>query len=339
MKYFISLLTCSLGLVALFLLSIGSGSHPIPVSELFSILTFREVTNPVWQSIVWDLRIPRALTAALAGSALALAGLQMQTVFRNPLADPFVLGINSGASLGVALVLLLFLPSSVGFWMGGAFSHSFILVVAASLGSGGVLLVMLLFSTRVGVMTLLILGLMLSYLIGAFVSILLFFSMPEQLQSFLTWTFGQFSAVTWQHLYLLFPIIPIAIVAGCLRFKFLDALLLGEEEAQTIGENLLSGKIWVLSTSAILAGTVTAFCGPIAFVGVAVPHLAKGLLQTNSHKELLPFVLIMGAMATLFADWISRLPGHAYSLPVNAVTAIIGAPVIIWVLLNRRYLS
>jgi len=339
MKYSIYLLACFLVLMGIFALSIGSGSHPIPFSELLSILTFSHSTDPVWQQIVWELRIPRALTAALAGSALALAGLQMQTVFRNPLADPFVLGINSGASLGVALVLLLFLPSGIGFWMGGALYHSFALVIAASLGSGAVLILMLIFSRRVGVMTLLILGLMLSYLIGALVSILLFFSMPEQLQSFLTWTFGQFGTVTWQHFSLFFPVLLIAIVAGSARFKFLDALLLGEEQARSIGENVLSGKIWILTTSALLAGTVTAFCGPIAFVGVAVPHLAKGLLQTNSHKALLPFVLLLGAMVTLFADWISRMPGHAYSLPVNAVTALIGAPVIIWVLLRKRYLS
>ncbi len=322
--------------LALFLAALLFGSVAVPAREIWLALTFQAPIDPAHGFIVEQIRLPRAITAALAGSALALAGLHMQTVFRNPLADPYILGVNSGASLGVALVLLVATP------LGGAFSGgstgwgSLTVAGAASVGAGFVLAVILILAKRVSVMTLLIIGLMIAYLINALVSLLLFFAMPEQLQSFLSWSFGQFGSVTWSELGIFGPVAFGAILLGALQFKSLDALLLGEDQARLLGENVEAARLRILGTVAILAGTVTAFCGPIGFLGVAVPHLARGILRTRNHRVLMVPTLLMGASLALFADLIARLPGSTATLPVNAVTALVGAPVILTVLLRGR---
>jgi len=322
--------------VALFITALALGSVPVTFDDFFRFLTFREPLDPQSAFILIDVRLPRALTAAFAGAALAMAGLQMQSVFRNPLADPYILGVNSGASLGVAIVMLIAVPASQSFLSSIDPSGAFSLVLAASIGAGAVLVVILALVTRVGVMTLLIVGLMLAYLINAVVSILIFFAMPDRLQTFITWSFGQFGSVTWVQFKVFAPAVFIAVLFGGLQFKSMDAFLLGEEQARALGENTVRARVLILCSAAILAGAVTAFCGPIGFLGVAVPHLARGLLGTRNHARLIPLTLILGASLALLADLIARLPGTASTLPVNAVTALIGAPVIIWVLLKNR---
>ena len=320
----------------LFLAALALGSAPISFGDVARFLTGQSIDDASIYYILQQVRLPRALTASVAGAALAMAGLQMQTVFRNPLADPYILGVNSGASLGVALVMLVAAPSGAGLLGTFASGGGFATVIAASLGAGAVLAVILALTSRVGVMTLLIIGLMLAYLINAFVSILIYFSMPDRLQAFISWSFGQFGAVSWGPFWIFLGAAGIAIVFGSLQFKSLDVLLLGEEQATALGENTPLTRIRILTCAAILAGAVTAFCGPIGFLGVAVPHLARGLLRTQSHRRLIPVTLALGASLALLADLIARLPGTATTLPVNAVTALIGAPVIIWVLLRNR---
>jgi len=325
-----------LSLPALFLAALALGSAPISLHEVFLFLTGQPVGDASAAYILEHVRLPRAITAAVAGAALAMAGLQMQTVFRNPLADPYILGVNSGASLGVALVMLVAAPVGKGLLGTFAIGNSLSTVVAASLGAGAVLVVILALTSRVGVMTLLIIGLMLAYLINAFVSILIYFAMPDRLQAFISWSFGQFDAVSRGALWIFMGIAGLTILFSSLQFKSMDVLLLGEEESMALGENTPRTRLRVLTCSAVLAGAVTAFCGPIGFLGVAVPHLARALLRTQSHRRLIPATLALGASLALLADLIARLPGSATSLPVNAVTALIGAPVIIGVLLKNR---
>ncbi|MBC2602318.1 FecCD family ABC transporter permease [Puniceicoccus vermicola] len=327
---------CFLLLVSLFLAAIAFGSVTIPLHDVFLFLTGRLGPDTAEGYILQNIRLPRALTASVAGAGLAFAGLQMQTVFRNPLADPYILGVNSGASLGVAIVMLVAAPVGPGLLGtlagGGAFST----VIAASIGSGAVLALILALTSRIGVMTLLIIGLMLAYLINAIVSILIYFAMPERLQAFISWSFGQFGTVSWNQFWVFLTAAGLAVIFGSLQFKSMDVLLLGEEQATALGENTRRTRIRILSSAAIIAGAVTAFCGPIGFLGVAVPHLARGLLRTQSHRKLIPVTLTLGASLALLSDLIARLPGTSTTLPVNAITALIGAPVIIWVLLKSR---
>jgi len=323
-------------LPVLFLAALALGSAPISLEEVFRFLTGQPLDDASASYILQNVRLPRALTAAVAGAALAMAGLQMQTVFRNPLADPYILGVNSGASLGVAVVMLVAAPAGQGLLGTFASGGSFSIVIAASVGAGCVLAVILSLTSRVGVMTLLIIGLMLAYLINAFVSILIYFAMPDRLQAFISWSFGQFGSVPWESFWIFLGATGVAVLLGASQFKSMDALLLGDEQASALGVNTPRTRIVMLSSAAILAGGVTAFCGPIGFLGVAVPHLARGLLGTQSHRRLIPATLLLGASLALLADLIARLPGTSTTLPVNAVTALIGAPVIIWVLLKSR---
>ncbi len=323
-------------LLVLLVTALALGSAQISLRDVFLFLTGQPLADPSDAYILRYVRLPRALTAAVAGAALAMAGLQMQTVFRNPLADPYILGVNSGASLGVALVMLVAAPAGAGLLGTFASGGSYSIVVAASLGSGAVLALILVLTSRIGVMTLLIIGLMLAYLINAFVSILIYFAMPDRLQAFISWSFGHFGNVSWSQFWIFLAVAGLAIVFGALRFKSMDVLLLGDEQARALGENTARSRMKILASAAILAGTVTAFCGPIGFLGVAVPHLARGLLRTQSHRKLIPVTLTLGASIALLADLIARLPGTSTTLPVNAVTALIGAPVIIWVLLRNR---
>jgi iron complex transport system permease protein len=284
--------------------------------------------------------LPKAITAVLAGAALSVSGLQMQTLFRNPLADPFVLGISAGASLGVAIVVLT--VGSVGSVLiaGLGLMGDLSLAVAAIMGAAAVLGCVLLVSRSVqNVMTLLILGLMFGYATGAFVSILIYFSVPEQIQSYILWTFGSFGSVTWRQMPVLICAISLGLLLAFLCIKPLNALLLGENYARSMGLNVKRIRLWVLISASILAGATTAFCGPIAFLGLAVPHLCRSLLHTSDHRVLMPAVTCLGATLALLSDLIAHLPGSQFVLPLNAVTSLIGAPIVIWFVLHRKNLS
>jgi iron complex transport system permease protein len=285
-----------------------------------------------------------ALTALLAGAALAVSGLQMQTLFRNPLSDPFVLGISSGASLGVALVVLgagvaAGLGSGTKLLGGLSLAGDVGITVAAILGSLLVLLLVLAVSRRVqSTMTLLILGLMFGYATSALVSVMLYFSIADRIQAYISWTFGTFGGVTWSQMQVLAPTILIGLLLAFLLMKPLNALLLGETYARSMGLNVRRVRLAIITSAAMLAGVVTAFCGPIGFLGIAVPHFCRSLFGTSDHRVLLPAVTMMGAILALAADLVASLPGSQLTLPLNAVTALIGAPVVTWVILRQRNL-
>jgi iron complex transport system permease protein len=324
-------------LILAFLLDLGFGAVNIPIHEVMNILLGQEAEKTTWTNIILKFRLPKALTATLAGAALGVSGLQMQTLFKNPLAGPFVLGISSGASLGVALVLLtasLTVPTLLtDLGMIGDFS----LVIAASFGAASVLGLMLVVSRRVqDTMTLLILGLLFGYATSAMVSILLQFSSQERIQSYIMWTFGSFTGVTWQQLAILTPVICVGLLIAVLQSKSLNALLLGESYARSLGLTVQKTRFSVISSASILAGAITAFCGPIAFLGVAIPHLCRSLFNTSDHRILIPSVIIMGAILALFADLVSQIMINQMVLPLNAITALIGTPVVTWVILQRN---
>lgn len=340
------LLLAGLALVALaaFMLSLAVGSVRIPLDEIVAVLLGGDASRPAWATIVLKFRLPKALTAMLAGAALSVSGLQMQTLFRNPLAGPFVLGISSGASLGVALTVLLAgvavgLGGSTTLLAGISLAGDTSLALSAIIGSGLVLLLVMSVARRVqSGMTLLILGLMFGYTTSALVSVLIYFSVVERIQAYISWTFGSFGGVTWRQLQVMAPAIILGLAGGHLLMKPLNALLLGETYALSLGLNVRRVRLGIIGSSAILAGVVTAFCGPIGFLGIAVPHLCRSLLNTSDHRLLLPAVSFMGATLALGADIVAGLPGSQLTLPLNAVTALLGAPVVIWVILRQRNL-
>jgi iron complex transport system permease protein len=314
------------------------GSVMIPIGDVVGSFFGSGDVDPVISGIVLDFRFPRALTALLAGAALAASGLMMQTVFRNPLADPFVLGVNSGASLGVAVVLLLLAPSGVALTQNLQFSGHLLVVFAATGGAAAVLAVLLVFAQRVDVMSLLILGLMISYGIGSLVSILMFYSMAERLQSFFSWSFGNFGNITWSQFRVFAPVVMLGLGALFPLFKILDAFLLGERYAKSMGVRVKSARILILGSASLLAGVVTGFCGPIGFLGIAAPHFCRFLFRTAEHRILVPASMLVGGLVALVADLIAKAPGLESTLPLNAVTALIGAPVIMVALLKQRNL-
>ena len=327
-------------LLIAFGLSLSLGSVHIPLAALFGILTGGEVSSAAWAIIVHTIRLPKAITAVLAGAALSVSGLQMQTLFRNPLADPFVLGISAGASLGVAIVVLTVGSVGSALIAGMGFLGDLGLAVAAIMGAAAVLGGVLLVSRSVqSVMTLLILGLMFGYATGAFVSVLIYFSVPEQIQSYILWTFGSFGSVTWRQMPVFISAIFMGLLLAFLCIKPLNALLLGENYARSMGLNVKRIRLWILVSASILAGATTAFCGPIAFLGLAVPHLCRSLLHTSDHRVLMPAVTCLGATLALLSDLIAHLPGSQFVLPLNAVTSLIGAPIVIWFILHRKNLS
>lgn len=327
-----------------FVLSLTIGSVLIPTEEIVAVLLGGSASKSSWTTIVLKFRLPKALTAMLAGAALSVSGLQMQTLFRNPLAGPFVLGISSGASLGVALIILLAgaavsMGGSTTLLAGVSLAGDTSLALSAIFGSGLVLFLVLFVARKVqSGMTLLILGLMFGYATGALVSVLLYFSIDDRIQAYISWTFGSFGGVTWRQLQVMAPAILLGLVGGHLLMKPLNALLLGETYARSLGLNVHHARLGIIGSSAVLAGVVTAFCGPIGFLGIAVPHLCRSLFHTSDHRLLLPAVSLMGATLALGADIIAGLPGSQLTLPLNAVTALLGAPVVIWVILRQRNL-
>ena len=323
-----------LALVAVlaFAANVATGSVRIPLSEVLSILFGQGSENTAWSRVVIQLRLPQAVTALISGAALAVSGLQMQTLFRNPLAGPFVLGISSGASLGVALVVLSGSAGGAAFLaLSGTLGHVF----AGIAGASAVLLLVLFTSRRVPTLTLLILGVLFGYATSALVSILLRFSSAESVQSYVIWTLGDFAGVSWSQLGWLVPLLVVGLAVAGFCVKPLNALLLGESYARSMGVGVDRVRVWLIASTALLAGSVTAFCGPIGFLGIAVPHLARSLFQTSDHRVLLPGTILLGGILALSADLLAQVPGSSYVLPLNSITALIGTPVVIWVILSQ----
>jgi iron complex transport system permease protein len=327
-------------LILFFLLSLAIGSVAIPLDNVVRILLGGTPERATWADIVFKFRLPKALTATLSGAALAVSGLQMQTLFRNPLADPFTLGVSSGASLGVAIVLLSagatgsLLLNSLGLL------GDLGLAAAAGLGAAATLLAILVVARRIqNTVTLLILGLMFGYLTNALVSLLIYFSLPERIQAFTLWSAGSFGGVTWSQMRVFALAIVIGLGLAALLPKSLNALLLGETYARTLGLNVGRARVVIILSASLLAGTVTAFCGPIGFLGIAVPHLCRSLFDTADHRVLVPASLLLGGSLALLADLIAQMPGSQYVLPLNVVTSLFGVPVIVWVLVRQRQLK
>jgi iron complex transport system permease protein len=285
--------------------------------------------------IIWNYRIPKAFTAVLVGGGLALSGLLMQTLFRNPLAGPFVLGISSGASLGAALLIM---GSSL---FSGLFSFGLVndvsLAVVSSMGSFAVLVAVMAVAARVkDTMALLIIGLMFGSITAAVVSVLSYFTDAQQLQQYIYWSFGSIGHLSWAQLALLGGLILVGTLLGIASIKSLNAMLLGENYARSLGVDIKKSRFLIIMATGLLAGGVTAFAGPIAFVGLAVPHLTRQIFNTTDHKILVPAVLLYGAILLLVCDTIAQVPTSASILPLNAVTSVIGAPVVIWLLVRKR---
>jgi iron complex transport system permease protein len=321
-----------------FVLSLVIGSTWVPLREVIDVLIGASSSSDTAAIVVETIRLPRSITAMLAGASLGLAGLQMQTLFRNPLADPFALGISSGASLGVALVVL-----GSGYGVAGAFgavasgplSGDALIIAAAVAGAAAVLALVLLVSTRVAsATTILVLGLMFGYAVSAIVTVLVGASDPQRLQQWVQWGFGSFSGVTWERLSLFGVMIFVGALIAAGTTKQLNALLLGEHYARSMGVTVRRARLITMAGASILGAVVTAFCGPISFLGMAVPHVCRGLLGTSDHRVLVPAVFLLGGAAALLAQVVSLLPSSGV-LPLNAVTSLMGAPVVVAVLLRR----
>jgi len=329
-----------LGLIGLSLASLCFGGSGIKPQDILSALFNPTESDPIIRQILIELRIPRILTAMLAGASLATAGLLMQTVFRNPLADPFILGVNSGASLGVALVLLTLAPLSIHIGQdisqNMSFAGQFTLISASSGGAALTLFAVLWLSRKVEMMSVLIIGLMISYTAGALISMLMFFTIAERLQSFISWSFGNYGSVNWSTMPIFALTTLIGLLLSALLVKPLDALLLGEHYAESVGVRVKQVRITILFAASLLAGTITAFCGPIGFLGIAAPHISRYLFQTSRHLTLLSASILIGALLSLCSDFIARGPGLDTTLPLNAITALVGAPIIIIVLIRQR---
>jgi cobalamin transport system permease protein len=328
----------SLALVAAFMMSLVLGSTHVPLSAVVDVLLRSSGVDETSAIVVETIRLPRSLTAVLAGASLGIAGLQMQTLFRNPLADPFALGISSGASLGVAIVVLgSGMSVATAFGASTGLGGDALLIAAAITGALTVLAVVLAVSARVASpATVLILGLMFGYTASAIVTVLVGISSPERLMELSHWGFGSFSGVTWQRLWLFAPITMIGIGLAAVMTKQLNALLLGENYARSMGVAVRRARVLTMCGASVLGAVVTAFCGPIAFLGIAVPHLCRGLLGTSNHRVLVPAVVLLGGAVALIAQVVSLVPGNAGVLPLNAVTSIIGAPVVVTILLRNR---
>jgi cobalamin transport system permease protein len=323
-------------LVSFLVMDIFFGSVTLSPSDVIKVV-FGDADRNL-ETIILKFRLPKALTALVVGIALSLSGLQMQTIFRNPMAGPYVLGISSGASLGVAFVILGFSASlspdslkGLGNWM---------LIAASWSGAGFIMLLIMLVSSRVkDIMTILILGIMASSAISAIVTIMQYFSNETMLKAYVIWTMGSLGNLTSSQLNILLISVLIGVIISLFSVKMLNALLLGENYALSIGLNVKFARIVVFTCTSILAGSVTAFCGPIGFIGIAVPHITRIMFKTSDHKILIPGTILTGGAIMLASDIISQLPGSDNILPVNAVTSLIGIPVVIWVIMRNRKFS
>ena len=333
---YILLLALSIGV--LFLLNLFLGSVDIPFRSIWNILwAMDEGESVIWQNIIWKSRVPQALTAMVAGAGLAVSGLQMQTVFRNPLAGPSVLGISSGASLGVAFVVLL--SGSIG---GIALSRlgfmgEIALTMAAIIGALSIMALIVYVSQKVhGNVTLLIIGVMIGYVANAVIGVLKFFSVEEDIRAYVIWGLGSFARVSGNQMMVFVCIMAVLLPLSFLLIKTLNLLLLGDAYARNLGLNIKRARLQVIACSGVLVAIVTAYCGPITFLGLAVPHLCRGIFRTSDHRILMPASLLAGAALALLCNLIARMPGFEGALPVNSVTALVGAPVVVSVLFKKR---
>lgn len=316
----------------LFVLQLFVGSVPVPLMAVVHAIIDPARVDDGTLTIVREIRLPQAITALLAGCGLAVSGLLMQTLFRNPLAGPSVLGISSGASLGVAIVML-----AQPLWSGFRVPSDAVLVIAALFGAVAVLVLVLLADRRIGDgVTLLIVGMLIGYLCSAIISILQAASGADALKGYVLWGMGTFAGVS--NARMLWLMVPVLIGIGCslAYMKVLNALLMGEDLAATMGVNVRRSRRRLMWVTGILAGTITAFCGPIAFIGLITPHLARGLLRTSDHSRLLPGTLLCGGALALFCDWVSRTAMLGSMIPLNAITSMLGVPVVAWVLFSGK---
>lgn len=325
-----------LSTVGLIFANLLFGSVRIPIGEIFNILFGGEPTKESWHYIVWESRVPQTVTALLAGAALAVSGLLLQTSFNNPLAGPSILGIDTGASLGVALVMLCF-----GGVIGAAGENSFTgfiaIIIGAFAGSSLILGILLFFSSLVkSNLMLLIIGIMMGYLTTSAISLLNFFSTAEGIHSYTIWGMGNFGGISNNQLPYFASLLLIGLTLSVLLIKPLNALLLGNRYAENLGVNIRRVRNLLLLTTGLLTATTTAFCGPIAFIGLAVPHISRLLLKSSNHNTLLPVTLLCGSVTALLCNLLSILPGESGMIPLNAITPILGAPVIIYVIINQR---
>jgi iron complex transport system permease protein len=322
-------LVIGLGLSAIASLVVGSVWIPLP--DLVKII-FHQSTETGWAQIFWQFRLPKALTAIFCGAALAVSGLQMQVLFSNPLAGPFVLGVSSGASLGVAIAIL----ATEALGQVSAVLGSESTLIAACIGAAFSMGLVAIASKFVqNSTTLLVLGLMLGYGVGAVVNILLYFSSPERVQSYINWTFGSFAGVTVARLPMLCGVISLGLLLAIASIKPLNTMLLGEMQARSLGTQISKLRLGIVINVALLAGAVTAFCGPIAFLGVAVPHLCRALFRSTDCRIILPATILVGANLAIVADLVTQLPNKTL-LPLNSVTSLLGAPIVVWTILRRR---
>ena len=336
-----TVITISL-IILLLLLVAGNlfiGSVNIAFNEIISILTGNGTDNPINEIIIFESRIPTIVTAILGGTALAVCGLLLQTAFNNPLADPSILGVSTGASLGVAIVMLLgggLLESAFDSPMTGYIST----LAGAFAGAMAVLVMLLIFSSFVRSATmLLIIGIMVSYLTSSAISLLNFFATEEGVHSYVIWGMGNFSSVTLDQLPSFIFIIGIGLIMALLMVKPLNALLLGTKYAENLGVNIQTARNTLLLITGVLTAVVTAYCGPVSFLGLVVPHIARLLLNTSNHNSLLPITMLTGAVMALLCTFISILPVSIGVIPINAITPVIGVPIILYIILNRRKLQ
>ncbi len=328
--------TLGLSLLILFAVSLAYGAVSIPFDQILQILTGHEVERPAWQSIVLQSRLPQAITAVLAGAALAVSGLLLQTLFRNPLAGPSILGISDGANLGVAAVLLYFggSLSQVTDWPISGYAA---IILAAFVGASLILSLIIYFSAKVkNNVMLLIIGIMIGYLTSSLISILNYYASTDKVHAFVMWGLGNFSGVSLEQL----PFFSICTISGLLLslllVKPLNALLLGERYAANLGIRVKRARLFILICTGLLTATTTAFCGPVSFIGLAVPHMARLLLGSSNHTLLVPVTMLTGACVALLCNILMVIPGSNQILPLNAVTPMLGAPVIIYVIINRK---
>ena len=319
------------------LLNLVVGSVAIPFDAVFSILMGGDCDNEVWKNIVLHTRLPQSLTAIACGSGLAVAGLMLQTVFHNPLAGPSVLGISSAASLGVAFLVLM--SGSIGWNIVSSFGFfgNTALTLSAVVGALSAMALIVFLSQRVhGNVTLLIVGVMIGYIASAIIGVLKYFSSEEDIRAYVIWGLGSFARVTGGQVYVFVGLMAIFCPLSLLLAKSLNILLLGERYAANLGLNIRRARTLLISAAGVLTAITTAYCGPIMFLGLAVPHIARGLFSTADHRILLPATLLAGMALALVCNLIARLPGMEGALPINSVTALIGAPVALWILLKRK---
>ncbi|WP_455162214.1 iron chelate uptake ABC transporter family permease subunit [Tannerella forsythia] len=331
------LIFISVSIVFFFFLNLVLGSVHIPLRSVWNIVCGSAEEPVVWQNIVWKSRVPQSITALVAGAGLSVSGLQMQTVFRNPLAGPSVLGISSGASLGVASVILL--SGSIG---GVALSKlgyigEIALTIAATAGALSVMTLIVFVSQKVkGSVTLLIIGVMIGYVANAIIGVFKYFSVEEDIRAYVIWGLGSFARVSGNQMTLFICIMAVLLPLSFLLIKTLNLLLLGDGYAKNLGLNIKRARLYVISCSGVLTAIVTAYCGPVIFLGLAVPHLCRGLLHTSDHRVLMPAAVLTGSSLALLCNLIARMPGFEGALPVNSITALIGAPIVVYVLFSKR---